>query len=168
MKSVSVLVAVALLAVTAQGARAADKAAKRKIVPARLEPAPAPATGPEVPKAEKGDKVEVVMPRLEPVADPAPVAGTITPCQPKKAVPCAAAPCRTRHADGAHWDRIVDWLCYRPAKGPGLCGCWPKCYPECTPPLYQFFLDRCATGGCRGPAYTGCADGACHGKKGCR
>lgn len=88
-------------------------------------------------KHEKAPAAVVVEPlKLEPV----PAAPVTSSC---------AAPCVRCHCHGGHLGRVWAWLTYRPAPGPGLCGCLKRCAPR-DPPLYTFFLDRCAAGACGG------------------
>lgn len=82
------------------------------------------------------------------------VPGTVTvaPVLAAPAEPGCAAPACAGHC-GKHSGRLCDWLLYKPPSG--RCACHHKVAP-CTPPLYTFFLDMCAAGGCN----HGCAHAA--------
>jgi hypothetical protein len=76
----------------------------------------------------------------------------------------AAGPCCAAHACdkgcGGHSGRILDWLCYKPARCHACCCHISNCYP----PLYTWFLDMCPAGGCGhgGCGHTApCATGGC-------
>jgi hypothetical protein len=98
-------------------------------------------------RAEEGDKGSM------------PGTLTLSPTATATPIPVAAAPCCAAagwaSCDHGHCDRLWDWLCYRRPSARCECGHAPS---HCIPPLYTWFLDRCACGGC---AATACAGGAC-------
>jgi hypothetical protein len=52
---------------------------------------------------------------------------------------CGQGACGQGGCKGSCWDRLCDWLTYRPLTRPCLCDCCCHCC-ECCPPLYTFFL----------------------------
>jgi hypothetical protein len=59
-------------------------------------------------------------------------------------------------------ERFKAWLFYQPLDRGGLCNCFKKCNPYCTPPLYAFFpCQPCAASGCHAAAATHEAPAEC-------
>jgi hypothetical protein len=90
----------------------------------------------------------------------APIPGTLNlaPLTPVPAQPCCGpATCTARsRCCGSHWDRVCDWLMYKPPSCHACC----CVVSNCNQPLYVFFLEMCQ--GCgRGGCGHGCAAGGC-------